>query len=393
MDSDARAEYQACLALRHAEGLGARTWKRLLDAYGSAAAAVVQAADWPCRKLTSEAQAAVFASGEWRAGAEQEERRIAGSGCGVLLYVDEAYPALLREIPDPPLVLYHQGDASLLGNPGVAVVGSRQCSRQGRDITASLARGLSEAGVTVVSGMAWGIDREAHVAALQGVGRTIAVLGTGMDLVYPKDNRDIWQALACDGLLLTEFGPGTRPLAGNFPRRNRIISGLCLAVVVVEASEKSGALITAQFALEQNREVFSVPGPPGLPSFEGCRRLVQEGAREVHYAEEVLLDLAPLLRSRCYPVRKAGVAPAAPDTGVPSIPLARKEPVAIPADILAGLTPDEAALMAVLAGGTMHIDAVGRSLGWDAAKVSRSLLSLEMQGAVVQLPGMRYHRA
>ncbi|MBG0774966.1 MAG: DNA-protecting protein DprA [Desulfovibrionaceae bacterium] len=295
--ADRRTEFWACLALRHTPGLGPKLCKRLLERFGTAHEAVRASSSWTALKLVPAKAATAFAADAWRAGARREWDTVLAAGWEVLCHADPRYPELLRHIPDPPLLLYALGDLTLLKGPAVGIVGARRCTQHGRRAAWRIAAGLSRAGVTVVSGMAWGIDREAHLGALEAVGSSIGVLGTGLDLVYPSGNRDLWLRMAASGLLVTEFAPGTRPLAHNFPQRNRIISGLSRAVVVAEAPQKSGGLITARHALEADREVFAVPGPPGNPAFAGCADLVAQGARAVYEAGDVLGELAESLRA------------------------------------------------------------------------------------------------
>ncbi|HEU6435949.1 MAG TPA: DNA-processing protein DprA [Nitratidesulfovibrio sp.] len=298
LDAAGRAELWAALALRHSPGIGPRTVCRLLRGVGSALAAV-QAADGGGRGWAEAGvrphRAAPVASGAWREAARQEWDAVRVCRCSILLWTDPRYPARLREIPDAPAVLYCRGDASLLANHAVAVVGSRLSSRAGRGVAADIAYSLSSAGVTVVSGLARGIDREAHVAALEEVGSTIGVLGTGIDVVYPPEHADVFAHMEATGLLISEYAPGTLPLPAHFPVRNRIISGLSVGVLVVEAAARSGSLITARLALEQGREVYAVPGPATAQYTCGCRGLLEQGARPVTTAEDMLSDLAPVL--------------------------------------------------------------------------------------------------
>lgn len=298
LDETGRAELWAALALRHSPGIGPRTVRRLLAGFGSALAAV-QAANGGGREWAQAGVrphvAAPVAEGRWREAARQEWDAVRMCRCAILLWTDPRYPTRLREVPDAPAVLYCRGDASLLANHAVAVVGSRLSSRAGRGVAADIAYSLSSAGVTVVSGLARGIDREAHVAALEEVGSTIGVLGTGIDVVYPPEHADVFARMESTGLLLSEYAPGTLPLPGHFPVRNRIISGLSVGVLVVEAAARSGSLITARLALEQGREVYAVPGPATAQYTCGCRGLIEQGARPVSTAEEVLADLAPVL--------------------------------------------------------------------------------------------------
>ena len=363
-------EFEACLALRHTKGLGARTWKRLLEAFGSAARAVEQHKNWSRRRLTSVRVEGEFASGAWREKAGAEKKQADALGLRRVLFRDESFPALLREIPNPPLFLYYLGDVSLLARPCVAVVGSRQSSGYGRQMADEIARSLSRSGLCVVSGFAHGIDRAAHQAAAAEVGGSIAVLGTGLDLIYPASNKDLWRLMSEKGLIVSEFAPGTRPEGTNFPHRNRIVSGLSLGVLVVEGAVGSGSLITAELALAQNREVFALPGPATMKTFQGCHQLIRQGACLVQCGDDIVRELQPRLGSFVPPA--APVAPGRP----------------LPRD------PDHLALFTVLQeGGPVHVDVLGRRSGFTAEKVSATLLFMELEGLVRQLPGMYYELA
>ncbi len=359
-------EFRACLALRHTRGLGPRTWKRLLDAFGSAARAVNAFPAWS--GLVSARVMSEFRQGAWKDKADHEAARAAELGLSMLFLSDPAYPESLRQIPDPPLFLYSLGDISLLERPSVALVGSRQCSRYGMGMADSIAATLSQAGVCVVSGFAFGIDRAAHLGALREVGSTIAVLGTGIDLIYPSSNADLWAEIAAKGLILTEFAPGTKPEGPNFPHRNRIVSGLALGVLVVEGALGSGSLITANLALAQNRDVFAVPGPANQKTYQGCHQLIRQGACLVQDGEDILRELEARLR-----------------------PFAlSREPAVASAPVLPD-DPDQRALVVLLGGRErVHVDALTRELAWPSEKVSAALLFLELQGLVEQLPGMYY---
>ena len=373
-------EYWSCLALVHTRGLGLRTVGRLLRHYGSAGRAVADVRGWTGQGLARRNVVTSFLDEGWRKAATLERSLAREQGLDVLLWRDGAYPSLLRQIPDAPPVLYYRGDVSLLERPVVGMVGARDCSRYGLDMAGRLARGLSRAGVTIASGFAQGIDRQAHASALTGSGSTIGVLGTGLDLVYPASNRDLWGRMSEAGLLLTEFSPGTPPDAHNFPRRNRIISGISLGVVVVQAASKSGSLITAMQALDQNREVFAVPGPVDSRRHDGCHELIRQGAFLARSAEDVLVELEPLLKSwrDADPSRKE-TAPAQKDTGAPG---------------LENLTQEQQQVVEMLrAGECLHLDALTRSMGWESGGASRVLSVLEVQGVVRQLPGMYYRLA
>lgn len=276
--------------------------------------------------------------------------------------VDTGYPAMLREIVDPPFALFFRGDLTLLQKPMVAIVGSRRASAYGINASAHLARQLASAGIVVVSGLARGVDAAAHQAALDSASPTIAILGTGIDVVYPRSHSKLTKLIAEKGLLLSEFPPGTPPLAANFPVRNRVISGITLGTVIVEATGRSGSLITARMAAEQGREVFCVPGSIFSAASEGPHRLIQYGAKLVHDANDILEELPGNLRPR------EDEAPREPES-----PLR---------EVLAVFTRDEA----------IHIDNVAQKLGQSVASVSEAVLQLELGGWLRAMPGSRYVR-
>ncbi len=402
-----RDEYRASLALRHCPGLGPHTWGTLLERYGSALDAVSDAALWAPAGLLPGAVAAAFRRGDWRAAARAEEDAADRLGLDPLLYADPSFPPLLRQIPDPPLLLYTRGDTDLLAGPAVAVVGSRKATDLGQRLARDIADGLSRSGVTVVSGMAMGIDRAAHLAALPGPGSTVAVWGTGMDVVYPRNHERLAGYLAEGGCIVTEFAPGTPPKPSHFPARNRIIAGLSLGVVLAQATTKSGGLITARLGLEQGREVHVCIGD-GSSAFAGCKRLAEEGARAVTSAGEVLLDLAPAIRaamdldgrdrrprpkgSPAGPVeRPLGLLPDQGPALAWDAPASLEEPPVAKQAAGPALEGDElAAWEALGVDRGAHIDTLARRLGWEVHRLSRILLELEVRGMVRQLPGMRY---
>ena len=422
MDEAARKEYWASLALRHCRGLGARSAARLARFFGSAYAAVQARQQWG-EAGVNKGQAAELATGSWRVTAREEWDRARDLSAAVVLWTDPEYPALLRSIIDAPLVLYCRGDLSLLQSPGFAVVGSRKATRHGRSVAEYMARCLSACGMAIVSGMALGIDRVAHEAALARVGRSIGVLGTGIDVLYPPDNMAAFDAMERHGLLISEFAPGTVPHAGNFPIRNRIISGLSLGVLVVEAAQRSGSLITARLALEQNREVYAVPGPALDAHCLGCQDLVRQGARAVFCAEDVLRDLAEQLRpfgidEQSVPEQEEGLqedVPAPPPAGGPAAKPAAVNGAAAaivapapapPADVPAAppLNATELAAAENAAGtgdntglieylrqhGPTHADILADAAGLSAAAANAALVGLEMLGKIRRLPGARY---
>jgi DNA processing protein len=275
---------------------------------------------------------------------------------------DDDYPALLRQIADPPPALFFRGDLALARKPSVAVVGSRRASPYALKAGGPHAAQLASVGIAVVSGLARGVDGAAHTAALDAGGTTIAVLGPGIDLVYPRSHRRLFRTIEERGLILTEFPPGTPPLPANFPIRNRVISGISLGTVIVEATGRSGSLITARTAAEQNREVFAVPGPIFAAGSEGPHRLIQYGAKLVHDANDILNELPGELRL-------ANNEPPPP----PESPLA---------DVLGAFRREEAT----------HIDAAAERLRRPIASVSEAVLQLELGGWLRALPGARYVR-
>jgi DNA processing protein len=292
-----------------------------------------------------------------------EMARLETADIQLLTWEDDDYPAYLKEIPDPPPVLFLRGELQLQDQWAVAVVGTRRASAYGRLATEQLARDLARSGVTVVSGLARGIDSIAHQAALEAGGRTIAVLGSGLACIYPAEHRSLAERITACGALVTEFHPDTPPEAGNFPRRNRIISGLSLGVLVVEAGERSGASITANYALEQGRDVFAVPGNITSRTSIGTNRLIQRGAKLVLTAEDILEELNMTMVAEQVATQ-----------------------LALPA------THEEAHLLRFLSDQPIHVDELSREAGMGVAQVSSTLTLMELKGMVRQLEGMSYIR-
>lgn len=287
--------------------------------------------------------------------------QIAAQGIQVLTWEDEAYPACLKEIDQPPPILYLRGELTIEDSWAVAVVGTRRVTAYGRQVTEELASYLAQNGVTVVSGLARGVDAIAHQAALKAGGRTLAVMGNGVDRIYPPEHRALAEQILASGALLSDYAPGTPPEGANFPPRNRLISGLSLAVVVVEAGETSGALITAQFAVDQGREVFAVPGNILAPQSKGTNRLIQQGAHPLLSARDVLeaLNLTRVSEQRL--VRRA-----------------------LPADEV------ETQVLNVLAREPLHVDEIRNQTGLPIERVSATLVMMELKGMVRQVGGMNY---
>jgi DNA processing protein len=282
---------------------------------------------------------------------------------------DARYPQALLQTADPPLLLYTMGRTELLNAPSVAIVGSRNPTPQGAGNARAFAEHLGREGLTIVSGMALGIDGAAHSGALAGGAGTIAVVGTGLDRVYPRAHRELAHQIAERGLIVSEFELGTEPLAANFPQRNRIIAGLSLGTLVVEAALESGSLITARFAVEAGREVFAIPGSIHSPQSRGCHSLIKQGAKLVDDARDVLEELHwPSLFAQ------VGAAPAA-GGDAPATQLATDP------------------LLAALGYDPVDLDQLQARTGWPTAQLSARLLELELQGHVARLPGGRYQRS
>jgi DNA processing protein len=285
-------------------------------------------------------------------------------GNHVLTLADAAYPAALLQIVDPPLLLYLKGRLGLLSRPALAVVGSRNASAQGGANAEHFSHALSSAGLTIVSGLALGIDAAAHRGALRGAGSTIAVIGTGADIVYPYSNRALADLIAEQGCIVSEYALGMPALPANFPRRNRLISGLARAVLVVEAAARSGSLITARMAGEQGRDVFAIPGSIHSALAKGCHALIKQGAKLVESADDVLVEMQL--------PRSGSVAPAAGrESGAQSAPL----------DLA------QQALLTALGHDPVDLDSLARRAGLDVAGVLAQLLTLELAGLVERLPG------
>jgi DNA processing protein len=295
---------------------------------------------------------------------------------------DDEYPANLVKIPDPPAVLFSSGALLPRDLVSIAVVGSRYASPAGIIFAERLSSDMAYSGLTVVSGFALGIDSAAHRGALKAGGRTLAVLGCGIDVNYPSANADLRQEIARTGALLTEFLPGAPPSSGNFPSRNRIISGLSLGVVVVEAAERSGSLITARFALEQGREVFAVPGMAQSMRSKGAHRLIQQGAKLVECVEDVLEEIRPLIR----PVQsfRSLSGKAQPGEEKPHSPA---EGISSSAFIEGPNRPEEKILLRILDKVPKHIDEISQEANMPVQHAAAILLELELRGLVSQLPG------
>lgn len=272
------------------KGLGPQKLRKMKRELGSYQAIWEAPTNWLMERVGAEIAGEIF---ELRRTSDPEDQLSKIQAAGFMVWADyeEEYPSRLKEIHVPPLLLFGRGRYETLQKQAIAIVGSRRATTYGRKVARRLGRELAEAGLVVISGMARGIDSESHLGCLEGQGLTIGVLGNGLDVVYPRENQQLYSRVVEQGLLVTEFFPGTKPEARNFPIRNRIISGLCSALVVVEAEGKSGAMITVDFALEQGREVMAVPGPITSPFSQGTNQLIKEGARLVSRVEDIMEEM------------------------------------------------------------------------------------------------------
>ena len=361
------AELRAWLQLLQTPLLGRESVRRLLAAFG-APQAVIDVGTTARREVVAAAQAKSLETPPagleallettlaWQAAAAPEARTL-------LALDDPRYPAALLQTADPPLLLYVQGDPALLQASLVAVVGSRNPTPQGAENASAFARHLSQAGFVVVSGLALGIDTAAHVGALAGPSATVAVVGTGLDRVYPMRNLALARRIATAGAIVSEFPLGTPPLPAHFPMRNRIIAGLARGTLVVEAALRSGSLVTARLAIESNREVFAVPGSIHSPQSRGCHALIRQGAKLVESAQDILEELGPV---DAPPSNRAPSPGAAPDRADPLLDALGFDPATL--DVLAART------------------------GLEVAELNIRLLDLELDGRVARLPGQLFQR-
>jgi len=368
LSAPAQNEYARWIALSQVKGLGGVSFKKLAAHFVdptrvfSASAEELQQVPGLDKSVI---EGLVNFSG-WEQ-IETEIRRIRQAEVTIVPFTDVRYPARLRMIADPPPFLYVKGEIRAEDDKAVAVVGSRSASDYGRKVTRDLSRGLAALGFTVVSGLARGIDGTAHETALGCGGRTIAVLGSGVDRAYPPEHAALYRRISQNGAVVSELPVGTRPMAFNFPPRNRLISGLSLGVVVVEATEKSGSLITAALAVEQGREVFAVPGEVGSSRSRGAHRLIRQGAKLVETVEDIVEEIAPQLLTRAGEQAKDG------RRGLPQ-----------------NASEEVKKIFHLLQERSLQIDEVIESSGFSPAKVSEVLLDLELQGYLRQLPGKRY---
>ena len=344
------------------KGIGPAKVQALLDYYGSLANAW-QANEFELVKIGFDKRALnTFLKTRQEVDLDAALAQVQQANVSLMTWEMESYPSYLREIPNPPPLLYYQGDILEQDQWAVAVVGTRRLTAYGRQVTRDLVAGMVQNNITVVSGLARGIDAIAHKTAVELGGRTLAVLGSGLDCIYPAENRTLAQEIMQgQGAIISEYGLGAQPEAKNFPPRNRIISGLSLGVIIIEAGERSGALITTNFALEQNREVFAVPGNINSPASRGPNKLIQEGAKLVTNIEDVLEELNLHMVAE-----RTAVQLVLPETA------------------------EEIALYGQLSGQPLHIDELSRATGLPSALVSSTLTLMELKGMVQQVGGMKY---
>ena len=362
-------DFAAWFRLLQTPGIGRDLARRLLAACGSPAA-VFSARQSTLQQLVGGAAARALSGTpphfearlavalEWLNG---------GPDRHLLTLGHPAWPPALLQTADPPLLLYVQGDVTMLSRPALAIVGSRNPTPQGRDNARNFAKALGELGYVIVSGLARGIDGAAHQGALEASSGTVAVVGTGLDEVYPPSHQELAQRIAHNGALVSEFAPGTPGLPEHFPLRNRIIAGLTQGTLVVEAALQSGSLITARLALEGGREVFAIPGSIHSPQSKGCHRLIKQGAKLVESAADIVDELGGARRGAASPATELEAAPDNAD-------------------------PRFAALLQALGHDPVTLDALMARTGCSASELSALLLELELRGEVARLPGGLYQR-
>ena len=373
-----RADLADWIALNLVRGIGPRTANQLLSRFGSPAGVfaasrlALQKEGLKPETIQELKDSAILE----KANAEIE--RLEKLNAQVITLEDDEYPDLLREIHDPPIALYVRGDLQkAMERPALAVVGSRRCSTYGVNVAESLSRELATHGLTIVSGLARGIDAGAHRGALEAGGQTIAVVGTGLETTYPKEHKKLEEQIIANGAVVSEFPLGTPPLPQNFPYRNRILSGLCFGVLIVEASEHSGSLITARLAYEQGREVFAVPGNITSQTSFGPNFLIKDGAKLVQIWRDVIDELPREAKEKLFGIERP-VALNANSTAQPIF-----EAVA--------LSDDERKILEILSADVpAHIDQLLISSEMNSSELMNALLGLEMKDRIRQLPGKSF---
>jgi DNA processing protein len=371
-----RQDTEYWIALNLAPGIGARTGRMLLKEWGSPAE-IFKTGRKELEKFgLGRESVESLEKGEIIAEAESQLKRLEQMGAKIITLEESDYPDLLREIPDPPLVLYVLGNYSPAAQlPAIAIVGSRRCSTYGRHAAEMLSCGLAERGIAVVSGLARGIDTAAHRAALDASGKTLAVLGSGLDEIYPKENKQLADEIRESGALLTELPLGSPPLAQNFPFRNRIISGLCYGVLVVEAADRSGSLITARMAMEQNREVFAVPGNITSSNSFGPNYLIKDGAKLVQSCHDIIEELPIGVKARLLAATSCESSASLQQELFPLSELSENEQ-----KVYDLLRVDE----------SRHIDELSCASGLSPSQLFGVLFELEVKDKIKQLPGKNF---
>ena len=362
-------EHDAILVLNAVNGFGIKRIRTLIERFGSLSAALQSPVEefiaFPGIPQASRINLQTFNALEFL---DKDRAACKAFGARALTFQDDVYPASLRNIPDHPAVIYVTGAFPSKLDCSIAIVGSRRATLYGLKIAGNFATGFAELGIPVISGLARGVDAAAHRGALRAGGATVAVLGCGLDVVYPPENKDLHQSIKEKGCLISEFPFGTLPLPAHFPRRNRIVSGLSLGIVVVEAGLKSGALVTAGFAMEQGREVFAVPGRIDSAMSDGPHALIKQGAKAVLSIRDVLEDLPlEILRP------KVEGEPALPDNS-----------------IIRGLGGDERTLFELIKEGLTTYEALEARTGFGTTSLMAALLALELRGKIIQKPGRSY---
>ena len=388
-DADSAANLLHWLAFLRAPGLSAAKRRAMFDTLGSIEAVI---------NITGPQALALRVSGESVTALKRPAQRMLeldmawlNSGQRALIAIgDPRYPPLLARAPDAPVAIFVEGSTERLALPTIAIVGSRGATNQGSDFAAALASAFSAAGLTVVSGLALGIDTSAHLGALVGPGSTAAVLATGLDRMYPKQNLTLAERIIAEGgTLLSEMPLGTAPLPALFPQRNRIISGLSLGVVVVEASVQSGSLVTARFAGEQGREVFAVPGSIHNPMARGCHQLIRQGAKLVESAADVLSELAPMIQGDFAELksRLSENSGREPKKSARTKSAAAKSTQAQPP-----IDAETQQFLDLMGYDPVNIDRLVDLTGLPIAQLSGQLLGLELDGLIDKISGARYQR-
>jgi len=352
------------LTLRHTAGVGARTFHTLLKNFGSVEA-ILNASSQQLSELPIKAETRSALCNKEKPNIEADLRWLVENDHHIITLQDQRYPVQLKDLADAPPLLYVRGDPDFLRQPQLAIVGTRNPTAAGRSSAKEFAQHLSNVGITITSGLATGIDGASHEGALHGLAGTVAVVAHGLDIVYPAQHQKLAQAICENGAVVSEMPIGTQPLRGLFPRRNRLISAFSLGTLVVEAAQKSGSLITARYALEQNREVFAIPGSIHNPMARGCHQLIRQGAKLVESANDILEELHfSSAKDNVYPIKTS-----------PDIHENSKDPHKT-------LDPDHQKLLKCLAYEPASVDELVGSSGFKAAEIASMLLILELEGII-----------